>query len=151
MHLSLISIGAPLSLAVNRILCSLRLIFQNTLTVGARHTLMHRCAPNSIMRGAQTAPCQSAAQGNARAFLILNTLSARNQSDFDKIIQTKRAEACIAEDQGALRERQWMESAQAVYPNPQACASIDCDCSGKRRARPGSPERAPLANRQDGE
>src|SRR5260363_275120 len=76
--------------------------------------------------------------------------AARNQSDFDKIIQTKRAEACIAEDQGALRERQWMESAQAVYPNPQACASIDCDCSGKRRARPGSPERAPLANRQDG-
>src|SRR5260364_284274 len=63
-HLSLISIGAPLSLAVNRILCSLRLIFQNTLTVGARHTLMHRCAPNSIMRGAQTAPCQSAAQAS---------------------------------------------------------------------------------------
>src|SRR5260364_373695 len=92
-HLSLISIGAPLSLAVNRILCSLRLIFQNTLTVGARHTLMHRCAPNSIMRGAQTAPAESAAQAtkitvltqrgavaaheNARAFHKLIPLSAR--------------------------------------------------------------------------
>src|SRR5260364_255587 len=113
-HLSLISIGAPLSLAVNRILCSLRLIFQNTLTVGARHTLMHRCSPNSIMRGAQTAPCQSAAQatmitvltgsgavapqGTARPFLILNTLSAGNQSVFKKIIKTKREEAGIAKD-----------------------------------------------------
>src|SRR5260364_217059 len=113
----------------------------------AMETCSARIDPHTVFALAPVANRLKNALGHAYTI----TLSSGNQSDFDKIIQTKRAEACIAEDQGALRERQWMESAQAVYPNPQACASIDCDCSGKRRARPGSPERAPLANRQDGE
>src|SRR5260364_249192 len=98
-----------------------------------------------------------AAHGNARAFLILNTLSARNQSDFDKIIQTKRAEACIAEDQGACASGNgWSlprpyipihRPAQASIAIAAANGALGREVQNARRSRTDRMENKPKNNK----